>query len=269
MPQTPNKICYLICVFNDQEGLKATLDSLFKDDPLADILIVDDGSQPEMLLPDIPEGFVVCLHTLPQNRGLIAALNEGLNWILERDYQYIARLDAGDLVTQGRLSAQLTYLEANPSIGILGTQLRAFDENDGRTLFEFHNPTGQKTVSHVLKTKNCLAHPSVMIRSDVFRDVGFYDPNFKYAEDYEMWRRIDKKYGVDNLSDIYVHKEIADGQMTAKNRTGSLLSKLKAQIKYFDVLDIWCWRGLARTCVALMIPRFILLWFKSGKGEQA
>lgn len=267
MPQTPNKICYLICVFNDQDGLNATLDSLFNDDPLADILIVDDGSQPKMILPDIPEGFIVCLHTLPDNQGLIAALNEGLNWILDREYKYMARLDAGDMVEKGRLSAQLTYLEHHPNVGILGTQLQAFDEKSGRDLFAFHNPTGTKTVSRILKTKNCLAHPSVMIRSEAFREVGFYDPKFKYAEDYEMWRRIDKKYDIDNLSEIYVRKEIADDQMTAKNRAGSLLSKLKAQIKYFNVLDVWCWYGVIRTCAALMIPRFILLWMKSGKEK--
>ena len=263
MTPPSNSICYLICVFNDQQGVEATLHSVFQDDPLADILIVDDGSQPAVALPEIPQGYNVILHALPENKGLIAALNEGLEYITSRDYQYIARLDAGDTVEKGRLKAQYDYLEQHSDIGMVGTQLRAFDKTTGETLFHFNNPTGAQKVSNVLKTKNCLAHPSIMARADIFKQVGFYDPDFKYAEDYEMWRRINRVSKVDNLPDVYVNKEISPNQMTATNRSGSNMSKLRAQLKYFELLDIWCWAGVVRTIGALLTPRSVLLFFKS------
>lgn len=256
-------ICYLICVFNDQQGLEKTLNSVFLDDPLADVLIVDDGSIPAIMLPEAPKGFEVTLLLLKQNIGLIGALNEGLNHILEHEYPYIARLDAGDTVNKGRLQTQFSYMEAHPNTGLVGTQLKAFETKTDRTLFHINNPIGAVKTSHTLKMKNCIAHPSVMIRSEAFKKVGFYDPDFKHAEDYEMWRRIDNHYSVDNVPDILVNKEITPSQITAVNRRGSALSRLRAQIKYFKIFDIWCWIGVIRSLISLMIPRFILLFVRS------
>jgi len=263
MTKSNNSICYLICVFNDQQGLEESLQSVFLDDPLADILIVDDGSVPAIKLPKAPKEFNLHLKTLDKNLGLIDALNSGLTWIMEHEYPYIARLDAGDTVNKGRLSAQYRHLEINPNIGMVGTQMRAFEDKTEKTLFHVRNPIGAKKVSQTLKVKNCLAHPSVMIRTDVFKKVGFYNPEFKHAEDYEMWRRIEYNYEVDNLIDILVNKEICEGQITAVNRRGSALSKLRAQIKYFKLLDVWCWIGVFRTLISLIIPRSILLFVRS------
>jgi len=255
MSDLQKSICYLICVYNDQQGLESTLRSVFRDAPLADILIVDDGSTPPMVIPDAPKGYRILHLPLERNIGLIGALNAGIKYIIEKDYIYTARLDAGDTVNEGRLKAQFEYLENHPSIGIVGTQVRAFDKKTGETLFHFNNPTHPKVVSRRLKVKNCLAHPSVMIRTQAFAISGPYDPSYKYAEDYEMWRRIEKFFGAANLKQTYVNKEISPHQMTALNRKGSTLSKLRAQIKYFKFFNLWCWIGVLRSLIALIIPR--------------
>lgn len=257
-----NPICYLICVYNDQTGLNKTLASLYQDTPMADILVVDDGSKIPITLADAPQGFQTSLLRLKENAGLISALNAGLACLTELPYRYIARIDAGDTVNEGRLKAQYDFLESNPKIGIIGTQLSAFDKTTGKILFPFTNPVGAKKVSQMLKIKNCIAHPSVMVRSTVFKQVGFYNPAFKHAEDYEMWRRIDRYFGVDNIEGVYVNKEISPTQITAQNRFGSSLSRLRAQIKYFNVSDIYCWVGIIRSLVALIIPRTILLFIR-------
>lgn len=264
MSDLQKSICYLICVFNDQQGLDETLASVFEDEPLADILIVDDGSFPSVRLPQAPDGFSLHLLDLEQNMGLIAALNKGLEHVIEKNYDYMARLDAGDTVNKGRLRAQYEYMESNPSIGLLGTQVQAFDENTKKPLFKFNNPTKPKDVRRVLKLKNCVAHPSVMVRTQAYAVAGNYDPSFKYAEDYEMWRRIDNSFGVANLPEIYVNKEISPQQMTAMNRKGSILSRLRAQIKYFRPLNIWCYIGVLRSIIGLLIPRSLWKFMRSG-----
>jgi len=262
------KICYLICVYNDQRGLEVSLRSVFQDAPLADVLIIDDGSADAITLPyQIPDNFNITLKRLPNNKGLIGALNEGLNYIYNKNYEYIARLDAGDLVEQGRLQAQMDYLDRNPQVGLLGTQLRAFNPENNETLFYFNNPTGTKNVSNILKMKNCIAHPSIMARVGVYKKAGFYDQAFYYADDYEMWRRLDKIAQVDNLPHVYVHKEITPNQMTATNRFDSNLSKLRAQIKYFKSTDMWCWLGIVRSILALLTPRGLLLLMKSNSKK--
>lgn len=257
-------ICYLICVFNDANGLARSLESIYQDDPLADIVVVDDGSATPIKPHQPPAGWHLHLITLPENKGLITALNTGLDYILTKPYHYIARLDAGDTVNKGRLKRQQQYLDTHRKVGMVGTQLRAFDQKTGDTLFHFNNPIGQKRVAKTLKIKNCIAHPSVMIRSDVFRKVGLYDHNAQYAEDYEMWRRIENSFAVDNLPDICTNKEISDTQMTATSRRASTFSKLKTQIKYFKWDNIWCYAGLVRTLVSLLIPRRVLLFIRSN-----
>lgn len=259
MSSPSKRICCLLCVYNDQAGLERSLVSVFEDEPLADILIVDDGSSPACTLPPIPAEFDVQLLRIESNVGLVAALNFGLECILDAHYTYVARLDAGDTVNPGRLKAQAEYLDRHPEIGLLGTQMLAFDQATGQPLFEFNNPHDTATVERSLKVRNCIAHPSAMIRAEVFRSEGCYDPAYKYAEDYEMWRRIARHYAVANLPIVYVNKAITPTQMTAVYRSGCSLSKLKTQLRYFEPCDPWCWIGVARTLFALFIPRWILL----------
>lgn len=267
MSRSPDKasICYLICVYNDQQGLDTSLQSIYADDPLADIIIIDDGSKTpitiNILTPEQTGNSAINtdLVTLKQNVGLPNALNEGVKIILERGYHYLARLDAGDTVNKGRLTAQLSYLEANPNVAIVGTGVRAFDVQNGDTLFEFNNPSDPKDVDRVLKIRNCVPHPTVMMRTDVFKEYGLYDPESIYAEDYELWRRVHQHKKLANLPEIYVNKEISPQQMTSTSRKSGILSSLRTQLRYMNIFSIWCWIGLLRSCFALLIPREIQL----------
>ena len=261
--------CYLICVYNDRDGLEQSLKSVFADDPLADILILDDGSRIPVTLPDSqPDGITVHLLRQDPNQGLIAALNKGAADILDRGYKYIARLDAADTVEKGRIRAQLDYMEAHPGIALLGTQLRAFDSETNATLFHFNNPCSPKDTANMLKRRNCIAHPSVMIRTEALKQCGLYDHAYKHAEDYELWRRIETRYGVANLPDIYVNKEISPHQVTAQHRQTSNLCRLKIQLRYFKPLDPWCWIGVMRSVLALAVPRTLLLRIKSNRVDS-
>ena len=258
-------ICYLICVYNDQQGLDTSLQSIYADDLLADILIIDDGSTPAITMNIVtPEQtgqttIYTDLIALERNAGLPNALNAGVKVILDRGYQYLARLDAGDTVNKGRLAAQLSYLKTNPDIAIVGTGVRAFDPQSGETLFEFDNPSDPKEVSKTLKIRNCVPHPTTMIRTEVFKECGLYDPKSIYAEDYELWRRVNQRKQLANLSEIYVNKEISPQQITSISRKAGILSSLRTQLHYMNIFSIWCWIGLVRSCFALLIPRNLQL----------
>jgi len=269
MAELQKPICYLICVYNDQDGLNRSLASIYADDPLADILIIDDGSALPATITPPPAGFDIDLVTLSSNVGLIGALNKGLEIIMSKNYPYIARLDAGDTVNQGRLKAQYDYLEANEKIGLLGTNVRAFDPNTRKTLFHFNNPVRPRKLSRTLKMRNAIAHPSAMIRTQAFAICGGYDIDYKHGEDYEMWRRIEKYFGVANLKEVFVNKEITSTQITAVHRTQSIQKRLKAQVKYFRALNVWCYIGIIRSLISLAIPRSALNTAKNKAKQKA
>ena len=124
----------LIPVFENQDGLTKSLTTLPVDQAL-DILIVDDGSTSPIYVPPIPSIFRVFLIRHSNNLGVEQALNTGLEWILERDYPYIARLDAGDIVLEGRFKKQVSFLDTHLDYGLVGGQVYLVNEK-GQEIFQ-------------------------------------------------------------------------------------------------------------------------------------
>ena len=125
---------------------------------------------------------------------MAGALNAGLSVILhEKNYEYIARLDAGDICHSQRLELQQDYLLKNPLVGVLGTFVN-FVSQSGEVKFKLEPPTCDADIRKSMFLNCVICHPTVMIRVDAIKSVGVYDKNFLYAEDYELFRRIMKKY---------------------------------------------------------------------------
>lgn len=101
-----------------------------------EIVLVDDGSSDESVRSAIDElrSSVVRVIRLPENRGIVAALNEAINHstgevILCKSYErlndvcvnrfshvkLLARMDADDLCETTRLETQVAFLANNPS----------------------------------------------------------------------------------------------------------------------------------------------------------
>ena len=114
-------IAILIPVYNDPDGLEMTMQSLREDTVEADIFIVDDGSDPPQEAPEPGVGQRIFLHRLDCNGGITRALNAGLREIVNAGrYEYVARIDAGDLAKPGRFFAQKAFLDANPDHAVVG-----------------------------------------------------------------------------------------------------------------------------------------------------
>ena len=58
-----------------------------------------------------------------------------------------------------------------------------------------------------------------MIRKSVLEDVGLYDENFRFAQDYELYFRIAKKYNIANIPAVLIkYREIKNSITGSKNR---------------------------------------------------
>lgn len=124
---------------------------------------------------------------VPETRlGLAGSLNLGLS---RARGAYIARFDSDDLCCPDRLGLQLDFLEANPAIGILGGGIEIISE-DGRHLAERAYPVSHEEIAKALQFTTPLAHPTVMMRRSELGRAGGYDPNFRYAEDLDLWLRL-------------------------------------------------------------------------------
>ncbi|MCE5324007.1 glycosyltransferase family 2 protein [bacterium] len=147
-----------------------------------ELILVDDGSTDSSLhiASAVQEPRIRVIHS-KENRGLPYRLNQ-----ISRSArgQYIARMDADDIMHPRRLACQAEYLDANPDLDVVGA---------GTYTIDMDNAVMGKRGLEPLKTDHPsaipgvpLIHPTVMGRARWFVD-NPYDEGFLGAEDYELW----------------------------------------------------------------------------------
>ncbi len=234
------KVTVLMSVYNGEEYLKEAVESILKQTFRDfEFIIIDDGSTDT-------SGAIVAhyqqmddrIHVYSQeNKGLIASLNRGCQLAKGK---YIARMDADDVSLPERLARQVNYLETHPNIGVLGTWVKTIDEK-GRALQEWRLPTSPKVMGWSLLFGCCVAHPSVMMRRDIIRQVGFYRPEALYVEDYDLWARANNITQIANIPEILFKYRFWEGSirsqglLTQEHNTAKIMHLMIEQLLGSDV----------------------------------
>src|SRR3990172_12195718 len=213
------RVAALMPAYNPDEIINRAVESLAKSTYPCDIYIVDDGSDIPITqtLAAFPRTKVI---RLDRNRGVTHALNVGLRTILMQPYEFVARLDADDFSYPERIARQVEFLDRHPGIAAVGTWVRFTDEGTGRTLYISRTPDKPELVRKALHVNNVVAHPSLMIRTDVLKRVGLYSEQFPTAQDYELFRRIAQQFSIANISSVLVDQRLScrGVQLTRRRR---------------------------------------------------
>ena len=223
----PPRISVLMSVYNSEKFLgKAVLSILDQTFTDFEFIIIDDNStdQTPVILDGYSDPRIIRIRN-EKNIGLTASLNKGI--ALTRG-EYIARMDADDVSLPTRFEKQITYLENAPSIGVLGTWFQRIDD-DGMKMETCHPPAVGALTCWALLFDNCLCHSSVIIRRAVIEQVGFYRPDYLFAQDYELWLRASRNTEISNLSEVLHLWRKGDGQISAQKREQQEYFALSAQ----------------------------------------
>ncbi|MDH4185749.1 MAG: glycosyltransferase [Nitrospira sp.] len=193
------------------EAMRSVLGQTFTD---FECIVVDDGSKDgtDVILDRYQrQDSRICLSRSDGN-GLSHALNYGLK--LARG-TYVARMDADDVSLAGRLAAQVQLMEARPEVGVCGTWIKTF----GMGLGEVRRyPTDDATIRSWLLFESVLAHPSVMIRRDLFASAGLvYDTAMLHAEDYDLWVRASQHTQLANVPEVLVRYRLHQQQVVRRH----------------------------------------------------
>lgn len=164
--------------------------------------------QTELLLADLKKTKLL----VSPGSGISEALNFGLEHCQSR---YVARIDSDDEMIKGRLIKQKEFLDNNPMISSVGTQIIKISE-DNRIIGHSRYPNSAILVGRIMRIRNCVAHPSVMYRRDDVLSIGGYRSAFDGAEDYDLWIRLTRKGRLANLNECLTKYRIWKGQDTIK-----------------------------------------------------
>lgn len=196
-----------------EESVQSILNQTFED---FELLVIDDGSTDNSLeiVESIPDPRIRIIRN-EVNKGLIYSLNLGVKLA---EGEYIARMDADDISTPDRFAKQVSFLDNNPNVGIVGSNFRFFDATDG---VHVHPEKSQDIIDSLLMVGCVIGHPTVMVRKRILDKVeGPYEPEYKFAEDYRLWSRFIGKTEFHNIQEILLNYRIHDGQVSTIHNEG-------------------------------------------------
>ena len=137
--------------------------------------------------------------------------------------KYVALLNSDDVWGPGKLSKQVVVMESQPTLGACFTWADLVDvqgleitgpEAIWNDVFRQPNRTQGQWLRHFFFKGNCLCHPSILARKEIYETVGFYNPGLKQLPDFEMWIRLVKHYPIHVIQENLV-AHMRDGNNTS------------------------------------------------------
>jgi GT2 family glycosyltransferase len=151
----------------------------------AEVLLVDDNSTPENREKLKSLSNLATIITTPKNLGLAGTRNFGAQ---QAKGEWLAFLDDDDCFVPDKQERQIRYLEAHPHVKALGGSLTMVTP-EGREEYWGGKPTRRLTLAHALCYTASMAQ-ALMIRRDVFQELGGFDARLRYLEDLEFGIRL-------------------------------------------------------------------------------
>ena len=154
-----------------------------------ELVIVDDGSQ---------DGTAAILEKFAQNDARVVLIRmepKGIAEALKRGCEacrgeFVARMDADDVMDARRLELQQAFLAKNGDCGLVSCRVRFGGTETGyATHVDWINSlTSHDAMSLRRFVEAPVAHPSVMFRRELLARHGCYRSG-EFPEDYELWLR--------------------------------------------------------------------------------
>lgn len=216
------------CVYIDQ-AIQSALAQSYEN---IEVIVVNDGSTKyeEKIKPFLSR----IKYYWKSNGGTASALNAGIK---AASGEYFCWLSSDDTYEPNKVAKQIEFMksqhaevsysayvmineQSRPISGILGT--------------EISNPvTFYRTLKKVCVINGC----TVMMKMNVFQEVGLFNETYPFAHDYELWLRVVQKYDFHYLREPLVKYRVHNEMGTKKY--AKLISKEvhEIQSKYSEALD--------------------------------
>lgn len=233
-----------IPIYNAESYLTDAIKSVLAQTyPYWELLLIDDGSTDNSF--KIAQEFAVKDNRIRVisdglNKKLPARLNQIIN---EAKYDYIARMDADDIMHPQRLEKQLSFLEQHKDYDLVSSGLISIDNQNEvkgfRCVSQLYDNFSKPSLSYPV------VHPSVMARKSWYLR-NQYSERYPRAEDFELWTRsiINNDFRMAVLPDLLLYYR-EEGNLSRDKIIKSYKDLLKIYKSYskelvnFNILKIY------------------------------
>jgi len=194
-----------------------------------ELILIDDGSSDNSLeIAKSIDDPRVRVYSDGKNKRLASRLNE---LIKLAKYDFIARMDADDLISPTRIEKQMKILLENPNIDLVSTGV--FSITDKKKLIGSRGDEARSVSFEQLMSKQIgVVHAAIVARKSWY-ERNNYDTTLKVAQDYDLWLRASSKndFNIILLSEpLYYYRE--EGNVTSQKLLNAFKNERVMYKKY-------------------------------------
>jgi len=174
------KISVVMSVYNDEQNVAESVNSILNQSySNFEFLIMDDGSSDNTneIIFQFKDPRIKIFEN-KTNIGLTKSLNKLIKFSTGK---IIARQDSDDLSVLTRFEKQFKFLKSK-NLHICTTRALIKGTNISIPKYSHYFP-----VNHVMKFKNPFIHGTLFMYKNVIEDIGLYDENYEFAQDYKLF----------------------------------------------------------------------------------
>ena len=258
-------VSVIITTYNRREFVKEAVESVLKQDFLDyEIIVVDDGSTDGT--KEVLQKYNNVHYFFQENQGVSRARNQGLKLAQGK---FISFLDSDDLWQPNKLFIQITAMEKNPEISVTYTDEIWVRRGKRVNPRQKHKKYSGWIFERCLPL--CIISPSsVMLRQQVFEEVGVFDEDLPVCEDYDLWLRISARFPILFINEKLIVKRGGHKDQLSHRFWGNDRFRVKALEKIISH-DILGGRQ-KKLAIQELIKKSIILengFKKRGKMEEA
>lgn len=224
--------------YNNEKYISETIESIINQTySNFEYIIIDDGSTDsswEIIQNYAKKDKRLKILRNEKNLGIVKTRNKGFKNRSQKS-KYYAINDSDDVSSLNRIKIQISFLEKNQNCGLVGSNALLIDENSNIIGYRRY-PLNDNDIRKKITNFNPFTQSSVMIRTVVMDQVGYYDENWNVCQDYDYWLRIGLNWKLANIDQPLIKYRISKTQAKFTNlketiRNTYLIQK-KAILKY-------------------------------------
>lgn len=220
------KVSVILTSYNHEKYLHEAIDSVlnqtFTD---FEFIIWDDCSSDKSweIINSYNDARIKAFRNKTNQRGVI---NRAIQEVASG--KYIAIHHSDDIWELDKLEKQVNFLNKNPKIGAVFTNVRLIDHKGKEFDYQDHpfcrvsnndNKTSYQWLRYFFEFGNCLCHPSVLVRKYCYTSCGLYRYGFGQLGDFDMWVRLTLKYSIHILKEKLINFRIHENNMNTSSLT--------------------------------------------------